>query len=385
METSLNMNKVVDFVTRCVSLQISSNRNGNLTSIPWLSGQPGIGKSEVVRQICRDKGWGLRVVYLATIMLEQITGLPAVGKDKDKNQDKKSEFIRWSRPEIFNFEKLQVAPKNSESPIVMLLDDAHLCNRQVQAYLFQLLTYRSIHDHRLPGNVALILAGNRGKDKAGFQEILAPVANRIFFINLHADLAQWMECFAIKNNIRSEIISFLQHYPEYLVGKPMESAAWASPRSWTYASINIDSFGETLADNTLFTILSGHVGTEATTKYIEYHELYAKWNAAAILNENKPVEIETLSKIESYALLSSCAAFLLKSFRENGFKLNELMEHLITNFESILAEMIRVSKEIVPLGLKLILLGERSETGKNVIIERLVADKKVVRELFDIV
>ncbi len=267
----------------------------------------------------------------------------------------------------------------------MLLDDAHLCNRQIQAYLFQLLTYRSIHDHRLPGNVALILAGNRGKDKAGFQEILAPVANRIFFINLHADLAQWMECFAIKNNIRSEIISFLQHYPEYLVGKPMESAAWASPRSWTYASINIDSFGETLADNTLFTILSGHVGTEATTKYIEYHELYAKWNAAAILNENKPVEIETLSKIESYALLSSCAAFLLKSFRENGFKLNELMEHLITNFESILAEMIRVSKEIVPLGLKLILLGERSETGKNVIIERLVADKKVVRELFDIV
>jgi hypothetical protein len=381
METSLNMNKVVDFVTRCVTLQLAVTQNGNLTSIPWLSGPPGIGKSEVIRQICRDKGWGLRVVYMATIMLEQITGLPAVTKDRDKE----SEFIRWSRPEIFNLEKLQVAPKDRESPIIMLLDDAHLCNRQIQAYLFQLLTYRSIHDHKLPDNVALVLAGNRGKDKAGFQEILAPVANRIFFINLHADLDQWVEVFAIKNNIRSEIISFLQQYPEYLVGKPMESTAWASPRSWTYASINIDSFGESLADNTLFTILSGHVGTEATTKFIEYHELYAKWNAAAILNESEPVEIESLSKIESYALLSSCSAFLLKSFRENGFKLNGSMEHLLGNFESILSEMIHTNKEIVPLGLKQILLGERTETGRKTIIERLTADKEVVYELFDIV
>lgn len=61
------------------------------------------------------------------------------------------------------------------------------------------------------------------------------------------------------------------------------------------------------------------------------------------------------------------------------------MEHLLGNFESILSEMIHTNKEIVPLGLKQILLGERTETGRNTIIERLTADKEVVHELFDIV
>ncbi len=381
METRLNLNKAADFVIRSVRLQLDAGRNGHLTSIPWLSGSPGIGKSEVIRQICHDRGWGLRVVYMATLMLEQITGLPGIGKNEDIN----SEYIRWSRPEIFNFDKLNIAPKNNNSPVVMFLDDAHLCSRQIQAYMFQLLTYRSVHDHKLPDNVALILAGNRGNDKAGFQEILAPVANRLFFINIHADFDQWMEDFAVKNRIRSDIITFLRHYPECLVGTPLESDAWASPRSWTYASISFDSFGDSLTDETMFTILSGHVGTEATTRFIEYHELYAKWNAKKILNKHETVEIESLSKIESYALLSSCVACLLKYFRENRFRLNGFMERLINNFESILIDMIRWHKEIVPLGLKLILVEEKAATGRTDIIKRLTAKKQVVKEIFELV
>jgi len=47
--------------------------------------------------------------------------------------------------------------------------------------------------------------------------------------------------------------------------------------------------------------------------------------------------------------------------------------------------MINYHKEIVPLGLKLLLLGEKTETGKITIIRRLTSDKQVINELFDIV
>ena len=81
METSLNLSEVVEFVKRSVRLQLKASRDSQPVSIPWLSGPPGIGKSEVIRQICKEESWGLRVVYMATIMLEQITGLPKIGKD----------------------------------------------------------------------------------------------------------------------------------------------------------------------------------------------------------------------------------------------------------------------------------------------------------------
>ena len=381
METILNLNQITSFINRSVRLQLEANGNGYLTSIPWLSGSPGIGKSEVIRQICKDRGWGLKVVYMATVMLEQITGLPKIGREEDM----KTEFILWSRPEIFNFGHLEVVPKSDQHPIILFLDDAHLCNRQIQAYMFQLLTYRSIHDYRLPENVAIILAGNRGNDKAGFQEILAPVANRIFFIELCADIDQWVEDYAIKNGIRTDIITFLQNYPELLIGKPVESGAWPSPRSWNYASMTIDSFGDSPADQAIFTILTGHVGTEATTRFIEYYQLYAKWNAAEILNGHNSIRFKSLSKVQCYALLSSCVTYLLKKLRENSFNMTKFMEQLITNFGFIVAEMIRYHKEIVPLGLKLLLLEEKAETGRTTIIERLTSERQVIQELFDIV
>jgi len=61
------------------------------------------------------------------------------------------------------------------------------------------------------------------------------------------------------------------------------------------------------------------------------------------------------------------------------------MDGLIDNFARILTELIRYHKEIVPLGLKLLLLGEKAETGKSTIIQRLTSDNQIIQELFDIV
>jgi len=182
MQNSLNISEVIPYITRHMTISRESAGNSGSRSILWLSGPSGIGKSDMIRQFCRKRGYGLKVVYMATMMLEQITGLPLVRENKNGNS------IRWSRPEILNFETLEISPAANDSPIVLFLDDAHLINRQIQAYLFQLLTYHTIHDHRLPEQAVMLLAGNRSVDRAGFQEILAPVANRIFLCSFSPTL-----------------------------------------------------------------------------------------------------------------------------------------------------------------------------------------------------
>ena len=379
MQNSLNISEVIPYITRHMTISRKSAGNSGSRSILWLSGPSGIGKSDMIRQFCRERGYGLKVVYMATMMLEQITGLPLVREKKNGNS------IRWSRPEILNFETLEISPAENDSPIVLFLDDAHLINRQIQAYLFQLLTYHTIHDHRLPEQAVMLLAGNRSVDRAGFQEILAPVANRIFFVQLLADVDQWIEDFAVPMNIRQDIITFLKHYPEYFIGTPRESEAWPSPRSWTYASQTLDVSGKDLNENILFTVLTGHVGTEAATKFIEYHKLFAKWDPNQILFVGKIPAIDHLNKIEAYALLSACVAYLLSHLRKVNFQMNPELERELCGLIAVVRAMSRYHREIVPLGLKTLLVSEKQTTGEIGIVRRLVEEADVVAKLIEVV
>ncbi|MEA3386732.1 MAG: ATP-binding protein [Thermodesulfobacteriota bacterium] len=375
MNTGLTLSEAIPYITR----HTDSGLTGRTWSILWLSGPPGIGKSDLMRQFCRQKGYGLKVVYMATLMLEQITGLPMV---QDAGNGKQ---VHWSCPEIFNFDVLEIAPADSKVPIILFLDDAHLCNRQIQAYLFQLLTYRTIHDHRLPERVAMVLAGNRSTDRADFHEILAPVANRIFFVDMRPDVDQWIRDFALQRGLRQDVITFLQHYPEYFLGTPMESRAWSSPRSWTYASHTFDACGEELDDKTLFVILSGHVGSDAATKFIEYHQLFAKWDAHRILLEGNTPDMEQLNKIQAYALLSACVAYLLRRLRAVNFQTNPELDQAMSALAALIMAMSTYHREIVPLGLKTLLLAENQATGTTTMVRRLLTEADaVVAELLTV-
>ena len=117
-----------------------------------------------------------------------------------------------TKPAILDTANLDYRPDNYEegkTPTIILFDDFHLCDRVMQRYMFQLLTYKGLNDYQLDNNVAIILAGNRISDKAGAMPIPAPVANRMMFIEVTVDVKDWMLNFAFKNNVRGDIISFL--------------------------------------------------------------------------------------------------------------------------------------------------------------------------------
>lgn len=81
MQNSLNISEVIPYITRHMTISRKSAGNGGSRSILRLSGPSGIGKSDMIRH--RERGYGLKVVYMATMMLEQITGLPLVRENKN--------------------------------------------------------------------------------------------------------------------------------------------------------------------------------------------------------------------------------------------------------------------------------------------------------------
>lgn len=327
--TSVKLNKIKDFVKANVQLQCAQAFAPRLA----IQGAPGTGKSDIIREICEENGWCLNVKYISNMSLEQITGLPA----KVEN----GSTAIWTRPELFNFDNPEYAPSNyltttdtkvkDNTVKVLLIDDFHLADRMIQKYLFQLLTYKSLNGYHLPPNTAILLAGNRNTDKACANVIPAPVCNRMIFVEVHSDVEDWLLNFAFKHGIRSDITSYLhQHGDARLSSDPQESAAWASPRSWTYLSYQMDQhekmFGKISMDD-LKIIASGLIGNENAMKFIEYRELFAKWNFDQMFkNSFKSISKDFADAIETnpsevYSIINSAISWLLATYRNNEFNI----------------------------------------------------------------
>lgn len=368
--TSVKLNNIKTFVKANVMLQCKQPFAPRLA----IQGAPGTGKSDIIREICEENGWCLNVKYISNMSLEQITGLPA----KVEN----GSTAIWTKPELFNFDNPEFAPSKymkgdqtiqDNTVKILLIDDFHLADKMIQKYLFQLLTYKSLNGYKLPPNTAILLAGNRNTDKACANTIPAPVCNRMIFVEVHSDVEDWLMNFAFKHNIRTDITSYLhQHGDVRLSCEPMESTAWASPRSWTYLSYQMDQheamFGKINMDD-LKIMAAGLIGMENAIKFIEYRELFAKWDFDKMIQlpfnkvtKSFATEIEN-NPSEVYAIVNSAVSWLLAVYRnaeydsKNSKVINaakfvyQILSFLITYKN---AKSMRNARPLIAAGLKFI-------------------------------
>ena len=323
---AVNLNNIKNYVKSNVALQC------NVLHAPRLAiqGAPGTGKSDIIREICEENNWVLSVKYLSNMSLEQITGIPC--------KVEQGSTAVWTKPELFNFDFPEYAPENyfmadenqkNSFVKVLLIDDFHLADRIMQRYLFQLLTYKSLNGYRLPENTAILLAGNRNTDKALANPIPAPVCNRLMFMEVKSESKDWLENFAFKHGVRGDITSFLYNHGDLCLSQePLESGAWASPRAWTYLSEQMDAhekmFGG-LNVTELKQMAVGLVGPEMAAKFIEYRELFAKYDfeklfAKGIKEAKKFIQPELKRNVtDTYSVLSAASAWLVNVYKDNNY------------------------------------------------------------------
>lgn len=405
---TLKLSESKPHIVSNIQLQIERSSVGQQSPTLWISGPPGLGKSEFMEKLCTENNWGLVTCFLSQMTIDMLSGMPMVKVDSSKKDDENL-FIPWSVPEVFNFKQnLKVKPTSKESPIILFFDDAHLCERGIQKYMFQLLGTKSIHKYTLPPNVAIVLAGNRLSDHAGFQQILAPVANRIRYLDVRYDIDDWINNYAIKNKVRVDVISFLNENPSLLNTEPLESEPWASPRSWTYASLELDNFekiGIPLDQDIIYHVVRGCVGEEPASEFCKYIKLIMKWEAEKILNGTiKVVKAEKdkqniddivmgkgkdgLNRIDCYSLMVACIGAFIKNMRQNDYKTDKSIKTQLDRIkDNIIIPITHKFKPIIPLGLSLLLneIETFNPTQTNLILKRLLDDEKIKNIITELV
>ena len=223
-------------------LDTEFNSEHNHTPV-MIWGAPGIGKSGIVKSIADKYDVAIIDIRLSQMEPSDLRGIPF----------QNGELVDWSIPSI-----LPNTERHGERGI-LFLDEITSAPPTVSAAAYQLILDRKLGEYTLPDGWVIFAAGNRAGDRGVSFVMPAPLANRFSHYTLDTHLDDWV-LWAYQNKVNESIIGFLRYRPEHLFNFDSEKnpVAFASPRTWEFASKALIKFGD--AKSVLTQALSGCVG-----------------------------------------------------------------------------------------------------------------------------
>ena len=224
----------------------------------FLWGSPGIGKSDVVRQVAEELGFKLIDVRVILLDPVDLRGLPTIDPDKY--------VTKWCPPVFL--------PKG-KGKYLLFLDELNAAPPAMQAACYQLVLDRKIGEYTLPKNCVIVAAGNRETDRAVTSRMPSPLANRFgLHINFEVNVDDWIE-WALGKDIISEIIAFIRFRPNLLnaFDPQRNDKAFPTPRSWEFASDLMKAFNSE-GSSIEHEMLSGVVGEGAATEFMGFLKVF---------------------------------------------------------------------------------------------------------------
>ena len=124
----------------------------------FMWGPPGIGKSDLVKQIGEEQGRDVIDVRLSLWEPTDIKGIPYYNSDQGT--------MTWAPPSEL--------PTDEDSTAILFLDELNSAAPATQAAAYQLILNRRVGTYKLPKGVSIVAAGNRETDKGVTYRMPAP-------------------------------------------------------------------------------------------------------------------------------------------------------------------------------------------------------------------
>jgi DNA polymerase III delta prime subunit len=209
-----------------------------------LHGRPGIGKTQIAEALADHIGGRLYDIRLTQIDTSDLRGLPYYDHDTKTTQ--------WYRPEDL---------PNTDEPAVLFLDEITAASPFLTPTVYGLLQERRVGMHKIPDNTIIVAAGNTVDDGAVAYEMGTAIADRLVHMYVQADAEDWIESFAIPNDLHPAVIAFIKTRPDLLETSQESMKAdhmiAATPRSWH----RVSDIMQNVADRRIRTIMiSGTIG-----------------------------------------------------------------------------------------------------------------------------
>ena len=302
----------------------------------FLWGPPGIGKSDIVRQIT-DSFTNSYLIDICLSLWEptDIKGIPYF--------DSNSGTMVWGAPSELPTQEFAA----QYDTIVLFLDEMNSAAPSVQAAAYQLILNRRVGTYKLPDNVVIVAAGNREADKGVTYRMPAPLANRFIHLELAVNFDDWFS-WAVDNKIHTDVVGYLTFAKKdlYDFDPKSPSRSFATPRSWSFVSELLE---DGIDDTTTTDLVAGAVGEGLAVKFMAHRKVASSMPNPTDILDGKVKEMKTKEISAMYSLTVSLCYELKEASDKNDKKfddkVNNFLRFAMDNFDT----------ELVVMGIKLAL------------------------------
>lgn len=230
--------------------------------VPMMTGSPGIGKSQIVRDIAEQ--FNLKVIDLRLSQCDptDLLGFPNI-------VGKRAGYVPM---ETFPIEG--DALPAGYAGWMLFLDEMNGAVPAVQAAAYKLILDRMVGVHNLHSNVAIVCAGNLETDNGIVNPMPTPLQSRMVHLELVVDTNEWLE-WASSNGINHRITSYVRFMPGnlYTFRPDHTDHTYGCPRTWEFSSRVLSVVDETSAD--FLPMLVGTLGEGLAREFVGFCSIYS--------------------------------------------------------------------------------------------------------------
>lgn len=238
----LKVNQYQKLIVQLMESKLAALKEGdkdyNVPTFIW--GPPGIGKSMIIRDMCRTNEWNFIDLRLSQIDPSDLRGVPYFNPKTGA-----ADFVRFQ----------SILPSESPKPGIMLLDEFPQAPDMVQSAAYQLINDRKVGNYNLPDNIIVLAAGNREEDGGVYFEMPGALKNRFDHIELDVDHDGFCKYMA-KHTYDETLVSYLLYNckvdKEKLYDYKPELSNFPTFRSWEKAAKKVrygQDFSSALSDS----------------------------------------------------------------------------------------------------------------------------------------
>lgn len=315
-------------------------RKHNIT--PFLWGNQGVGKTQTIKQVCKELKLNFIHLHAATQDVGDLVGLlhhTSEGR------------VKHARPEWM--------PDEGEG--VIFLDELNRANPEVLQALFSLFTERTIHTHSIPEGYTFVAAGNYQSENFNVTDTSDAAFNDRF---LHVDFKPSVEEFLtfVEDQGAANVAGFIRENSANLeINSREDGLAHVLPSRRSYLNM-VAKLDQEPVDEHRLELYSGAIGRTAAAAYVSYLNKPEKPISGLLvlnnysscrdqilkLSNNKEARLDMLNKTTEEIFIR------LKEGKVN-FNQNNVKENLINYLVDIPVEMCmsfckRLEESYIPLG-----------------------------------